>query len=152
MQAQKSRADETEIISAPFSTVISCFFLLGNNLNSRKFASTLKRILFSWIIWEQVASPLLCHLWMAQCIFPTYQNFLLHNHHTDNKTRRMMFVPSYRPICQEHSCPQLPWQHRLIESWIAFGQHVALVSFDLEQFLNLYLTLMSVAPLRITGW
>ena len=80
----------------------------------------------------------------------TLKASLLHNHSTTNEVREMTFVHYYHLIFKVHlslaSCLDYIYDGTSIqlESYIAFGCHVALASFSLEQVLSLYSTFVTL--------
>ena len=80
----------------------------------------------------------------------TLKASLLHNPSTTNKVREMTFVHYYHLIFKVHfslaSCLDYIYDGTSIqlESYIAFGCHVALASFSLEQVLSLYSTFVTL--------
>lgn len=82
---------------------------------------------------------------------------LLHNHSTTNKVRKMTLVHYCHLIFKVHlsltSCLDYIYDSKSIqlESYIAFSCHIALASFSLEQFLNLYLTSVTRILWKIRG-
>lgn len=87
----------------------------------------------------------------------TLKASLLHNHSTTNKVRGMTFVHYYHLIFKVHlslaSSLDYIYDSKSIqlESYTAFSCHVALASFSLGQFLNLYLTFVTLMRWKIIG-